>query len=73
MSLYEAVKLKPRFPWRFKDVIDAKVIRHLPKKTANRMWNQPKKEKCVAVNKGEKVLLQIIHIIIHWYNNVMMI
>lgn len=52
--LCEAVKRKPRLPWRFRDITDARVTRYLPKKAANRTWNQPKEEERVAVNKGEK-------------------
>ena len=43
-------------PSRPKDVGDAKAMGYLSKRSANRKWNQFKKEKCVAVNKAEKKL-----------------
>jgi hypothetical protein len=27
---------------------------YLPKRAANRVWNQPKREKCVIINKAER-------------------
>jgi hypothetical protein len=48
----EAVMLK--LPWRPQDVSDAKAMRYLLRKAANREWNQLRKKKFVAVNKDEK-------------------
>ena len=53
-SLCEAVKLKPGLPWRLHEVGDARAMGFLPRKAANREWNQPKRKKCVAVNNVEK-------------------
>ena len=33
---------------------DFRAVRYLLRKTANREWNQPKRKKFVAVNKGER-------------------
>ena len=33
---------------------DIRVMGYLPRKTANREWSQPKRKKCVAVNKAER-------------------
>lgn len=52
--LYEVVKVKPGFHWRSQDVGDDKVVRYLPRTDANKVQNQPKREKCVAVNKPER-------------------
>jgi hypothetical protein len=48
------VKVKPGLPWRPQDVGDASTVRYLLRKTANREWNQPKRKKCVPVNKDER-------------------
>ena len=48
----EAVTLK--LPWRLKDVKDARAMGYMLRKAANREWNQPKRKKCVAVNKAER-------------------
>jgi hypothetical protein len=50
----EAVKVKPGLPWKTQDVRDARIIGHLPRKAANRKWNQPKRSKCVSVNRAER-------------------
>ena len=42
----EAVKLK--LPWTFQDVRDVRAMEYLPRKAANREWNQPKRTKFVA-------------------------
>jgi hypothetical protein len=38
------------------DVGGARVLGRLLRKAANQIWNQPKREKCVAVNKTERNL-----------------
>ena len=48
----EAVKLK--LTWGPQDVIDAGATGCLPRKAANREWNQLTRKKFVAVNKDEK-------------------
>ena len=52
--LCEAVKMKPGLPWRPQDIGDARVMWYLPRRAANRVWNQPKRETHVAVNKAER-------------------
>ena len=52
-AMCEAVKLKPGLPWRTQDVRDARVVGYLPRRAANREWNQPKRKKCAAVSKAE--------------------
>ena len=54
--LCEAVKLKPGLPWTIHDVRDSRVMGYLLRSAANRGWNQPKRKKCVAINKAEKEL-----------------
>jgi hypothetical protein len=48
----EAGKLK--LTWRLEDVKDARAMEYLPRKAANRKWNQPRRKKFVAANKNEK-------------------
>lgn len=56
MPLCDAVKMKVRLCWILKGVGDARARGYLPRRVANRVWNQPKKEKCVTVSKvGRKV------------------
>jgi hypothetical protein len=50
----EAMKVKPEFHWQHLDVGDAKVVGYLLQKAANWEWIQPKRDKCVAVNKTER-------------------
>lgn len=50
----EDVKVKLGLPWRLQDAGDARVMGYLPRKTANREWNQPKREKRVTVKKVEQ-------------------
>ena len=53
-SLHEAVMVKLGLSWRVQDVEDARAVGHLLRRAANREWKQPKRKKCVAVNKGER-------------------
>jgi hypothetical protein len=46
------MEVKHRLCKRPQDVGDARVVGYLLRKAANREWNQPKGEKCVAVNKA---------------------
>jgi hypothetical protein len=48
----EAITLK--LPWRTQDVRDARAVRYLLWKAANREWKQPRRKKFVAVSKDEK-------------------
>ena len=52
--LCEAVKMKPGLPWRPQDAGDVRAMGYLPRKAANREDNQPKRKKCVVVNKAER-------------------
>ena len=52
--LHEAVKLNPGISWRIQDVGNVRVMRFLMNKATNREWNQPKRNKCVAVNKTKR-------------------
>jgi hypothetical protein len=51
----ESVKVKPGLPWRPQDVGDAIVVGCLPRRAANKEWNQTKTEKHFAVNKAERI------------------
>lgn len=51
--LCEAVKVKPGLPWGPQDVGDARLVGYLPRKAADWVWSQPRREKCVSVNKPE--------------------
>lgn len=51
--LCEDVK-KPGLPWRTQDVRDARGMGYLLRRAANREWSQPKRKKCVAVNKAKR-------------------
>ena len=46
--LSEAVQVKSGLPWKHQDVSDARAMGYLPRKTANREWNQPKRKKCCS-------------------------
>jgi hypothetical protein len=48
------MKVMPKLFWRFQDVGDARAVEYLPRRVAIREWNQPKREKCVALNAAEK-------------------
>jgi hypothetical protein len=47
-------KEKPGLFGKAQDVGDVKVVGHLPRKPANQVWNQPKKEKHASVKKTER-------------------
>lgn len=47
----EAVKVKTELLQRPQEVRDDRVVGYLPRRAANSMWDQPKREECVAVNK----------------------
>lgn len=53
MQLCEAVKLKPVLPWKLQDVGNDQTVKYLPRKADNREQKQPKRRKCVAVNKAQ--------------------
>jgi hypothetical protein len=48
----EAVNLK--LPWSPQDDRDVKTVGYLPRKAANRKWNQPRRKNFVAINKAIK-------------------
>jgi hypothetical protein len=48
----EAVMLK--LPWRSQDVRDARAMRYLSRKVANREENQSNRMNCVIVNRAER-------------------
>lgn len=50
--LLEAVTVKPELHWRHQVVENAKKLGYLPKITTDKLWNQPKREKCVATGKS---------------------
>jgi hypothetical protein len=54
-ALNEAVKMKPGLLLRSQNVGDARAVAYLPRRTANREWNQPKRKKCVAINKAKGI------------------
>ena len=39
----EVVKMKPGWPWRPQDVGNARAMGYLPRKVANREWNEPQR------------------------------
>jgi hypothetical protein len=52
--LHEAVNSKPVFHWSLQDVGCARAVRYLPKKTADREWNQAKGEQTVAGSRARR-------------------
>ena len=54
-TLREVIKLKPELPWRPQGAGDARVMGYLLKEAANGEGDQPKRKKCVAVNKAERI------------------
>lgn len=40
--------------WRHQDIGDSRAVGYLLKRAAKREWNQPKRKKCVAVNKAKR-------------------
>jgi hypothetical protein len=53
--LCEAMKVEPGLSWRPQDIGIARVVGYLPRRAASWEWNQPKRKKCAAVNKAERV------------------
>lgn len=47
----ETEKLKTGLPWIIKNVRDARVMGHLPRRAASNEGKQPKRKKDVAVNR----------------------
>lgn len=47
----EAVKVKTELLQRPQEVRDDRVVGYLPRRAANSMWDWPKREECVAVDK----------------------
>ena len=54
--LYEIVKVKPELSWSPQHSEDVQLGRYLPRKAADWVVNQSKREKYVVVNKAEKLL-----------------
>jgi hypothetical protein len=52
--LNETEKMNPEWLWRLQNVGGDRVLRYLLRIAADQMWSQPKREKCVAVNKAER-------------------
>ena len=50
--LFEMVRVKPEVPWRHQFLGESRFVGYLPRKAVDREWNQPKKEKYVAINQG---------------------
>lgn len=48
------LKLKSGLPLRPQDFGNDRVIRYLSRRAGNWEWNQPKRNKCIAVNKAEQ-------------------
>lgn len=48
----EAVEVKTELLQRPREVRDDRVVGYLPRRAANSMWDQPKREECVAVNRA---------------------
>ena len=48
------MKAKPGLSWRPQNIEDDRAMGYLPRKVANREWNQPKRKQCTAVNKDER-------------------
>ena len=46
------MKVKTELLQRPQDVRDDRVVGYLARRAANSMWDQPKREECVAVNKA---------------------
>ena len=53
IPFHEAVTLNPGLPWRAQDVKDIRIIGYMLRIAANRECQQPKRKKCVAVNRAE--------------------
>ena len=51
--LHEAVKVKSGLQSKPRDFGGVRVMGCLPRKDANRVWNQPKREKCVVASKAK--------------------
>lgn len=50
----DTVKRESGFQRRLEDVEDARAISYLPRRTGSQVWNQPKREKCIAVNQAKR-------------------
>lgn len=53
-SVFMKLVVRPGLPWRPQGVRDARVLGCLPRRAANKEWNQHKGNKCVALNKAER-------------------
>lgn len=51
-TLCVSIKMKPRLCWRPQDVEDARVVRYMPRRVANRVWNHMRER--ISVNKAER-------------------
>ena len=49
--LCEAMKMKPGFHQRFQDAGDVRAVGYQPRRAEDQVWNQPKRDKCIAVMK----------------------
>lgn len=50
LRLCKPAKIKLELYWSFQGVGNAKIVRHQPRKSAYREWNQPERGKCAAGN-----------------------
>lgn len=53
--LGEAVKVKPGLLWRPQDVGDARAVGYLPRRAANREWDQPRREVCCGQQRWNRL------------------
>lgn len=51
---YKTVKVNSGLCWRPQEGGDARVMRHLSRKIADRVWHRHKREKYAALNKAER-------------------
>lgn len=60
--LYNTAKEKPGMLWRPQEVRDTRAMEYVLKRPANRVWSQPKRKKCAAINKaGETIAFAVRH------------
>ena len=52
--LFEMVRVKPEVPWRHQFLGESRFVGYLPRKAANREWNQCKTERSVSVSEAKR-------------------
>lgn len=61
-TLGESVLFKAEMPWRHQDARDTTALGYLPRKAANRKWNQPKRSVLQSIKSKELEIYRVFKI-----------